>query len=90
MATAGQDGSTLDGKFEQEGLAGVLQAKTGSLRGVKALCGYFPAGGDEIAFVLVLNGPSATAFESRWDLLGAALLAAASAPSADSLGPRAS
>jgi D-alanyl-D-alanine carboxypeptidase/D-alanyl-D-alanine-endopeptidase (penicillin-binding protein 4) len=90
MARAGQDGSTLDDRFEDAGLIDVLQAKTGSLRGVKALCGYFPAGGDEIAFVLVLNGPSATAFESRWDLLGAALLAAASAPSADSLGPRAS
>jgi len=90
MARAGQDGSTLDGRFEEPGLVGVLQAKTGSLRGVKALCGYFPAGGDEIAFVLVLNGPSATAFESRWDRLGAALLAAAGTPSADSLGPRAS
>ncbi len=88
MAVAGQDGSTLDGRFEEPGLQDVLQAKTGSLRGVKALCGYFPAGGDEIAFALVLNGPSATSFESRWDLLGEALLAAAAAPSADSLGPR--
>ncbi len=90
MARAGQDGSTLDGRFEDAGLIDVLQAKTGSLRGVKALCGYFPAGGDEIAFVLVLNGPSATSFESRWDLLGAALLAAAASPSADALGPRSS
>jgi D-alanyl-D-alanine carboxypeptidase/D-alanyl-D-alanine-endopeptidase (penicillin-binding protein 4) len=29
LARAGQDGSTLDGKFEEPGLAGVLQAKTG-------------------------------------------------------------
>jgi D-alanyl-D-alanine carboxypeptidase/D-alanyl-D-alanine-endopeptidase (penicillin-binding protein 4) len=88
LARAGQDGSTLDGKFEEPGLAGVLQAKTGSLREVKALCGYFPAGGDEIAFVLVLNGPSASAFETRWDALGAALLAAAGAPGADVLAPK--
>jgi serine-type D-Ala-D-Ala carboxypeptidase/endopeptidase (penicillin-binding protein 4) len=87
LARAGQDGSTLDGKFEEPGLAGVLQAKTGSLREVKALCGYFPAGGDEIAFVLVLNGPTATAFDTRWDLLGTALLAAAASPGADVLTP---
>ena len=61
LATAGQDGSTLDGKFEQEGLTGVLQAKTGSLREVKALCGYMHVSGDdEVEFVLILNGPSAT------------------------------
>lgn len=87
LARAGQDGSTLDGKFEEPGLAGVLQAKTGSLREVKALCGYFPAGGDEIAFVLVLNGPTAAAFDTRWDLLGSALLAAAGSPGADLLVP---
>lgn len=87
LARAGQDGSTLDGKFEQPGLAGVLQAKTGSLREVKALCGYFPASGDEIAFVLVLNGPTAAGFETRWDALGQALLAAAGSPAPDVLSP---
>jgi len=87
LARAGQDGSTLDGKFEQPGLIDVLRAKTGSLREVKALCGYFPAGADEIAFVLVLNGPTATAFESRWDALGDALLAAAGTPAPDVLSP---
>ncbi len=87
LARAGQDGSTLDGKFEEPGLAGVLQAKTGSLREVKALCGYFPAGDDEVAFVLVLNGPTASAFETRWDALGAALLAAAAAPAPAVLAP---
>lgn len=88
LARAGQDGSTLDGKFEQPGLIDVLRAKTGSLREVKALCGYFPAGEDEIAFVLVLNGPTATAFESRWDALGEALLAAAGTAGPDVLAPQ--
>jgi hypothetical protein len=55
---------------------------------VKALCGYFPAGDDEVAFVLVLNGATATAFEPRWDALGAALLAAAGTPGPDVLAPQ--
>lgn len=87
LAVAGQDGSTLDGKFEEAGLAGVLRAKTGSLREVKALCGYFPAGDGEVAFVLILNGPSATAFEGPWQLLGQALLAVAAAPTSAALAP---
>lgn len=89
LARAGQDGSTLDGKFEQEGLNGVLQAKTGSLRNVKALCGYMPvADGGEVEFVLILNGASAASFADPWDQLGGVLLAAAAAPSADALAPR--
>jgi serine-type D-Ala-D-Ala carboxypeptidase/endopeptidase (penicillin-binding protein 4) len=87
LATAGQDGSTLDGKFEQEGLAGVLQAKTGSLREVKGLTGYYPSGSDEVEFVLILNGASAAAFEGPWDLLAAALLAANGAPAVESVAP---
>lgn len=87
LAVAGQDGSTLDGKFEEAGLAGVLRAKTGSLREVKALCGYFPAGDGEVAFVLILNGPSATAFDGPWQQLGQALLAVGAAPGADALAP---
>jgi hypothetical protein len=35
----------------------------------------------------VLNGPTATAFDTRWDLLGTALLAAAASPGADVLTP---
>ncbi len=88
LATAGQGGSTLDGRFEEPGLAGVLQAKTGSLREVKALCGYFPAGGDEVAFVLILNGASAADYATPWGMLGEALLAAAATPTPDALAPR--
>lgn len=87
LARAGQDGSTLDGRFEQPGLAGVLQAKTGSLTGVKALAGYFPVDGGEVEFVLILNGPSAANFAAPWDALGAALLATTGSPAADALAP---
>jgi serine-type D-Ala-D-Ala carboxypeptidase/endopeptidase (penicillin-binding protein 4) len=87
MAVAGQSGSTLDGRFEEAGLSGVLRGKTGSLRGVKALCGYFPAAGGEVQFVLILNGDTATAFAAPWGQLGAALLAAAAAPSASRFAP---
>lgn len=87
LAVAGQDGSTLDGTFEDAGLAGVLRAKTGSLREVKALCGYFPAGDGEVAFVLILNGPSAAAFETLWQQLGQVLVAVGAAPGAEVLAP---
>ena len=88
MAKAGDAGSTLDGKFEVPGLQGVLQAKTGSLREVKALCGYFPAAGGEVAFVLILNGAAASNYARPWEQLGQVLLATAAAPSASSLAPR--
>jgi D-alanyl-D-alanine carboxypeptidase/D-alanyl-D-alanine-endopeptidase (penicillin-binding protein 4) len=87
MAVAGQSGSTLDGRFEEAGLSGVLRGKTGSLRGVKALCGYFPAAGGEVQFVLILNGDTATAFAGPWGQLGTALLAAAAAPTSDRFAP---
>jgi D-alanyl-D-alanine carboxypeptidase len=87
MALAGQSGSTLDGRFQEPGLAGVLQGKTGSLRGVKALCGYFPAAGGEVQFVLILNGDTATAFAGPWGQLGAALLAATKSPPPDAFAP---
>jgi D-alanyl-D-alanine carboxypeptidase/D-alanyl-D-alanine-endopeptidase (penicillin-binding protein 4) len=87
MAVAGQNGSTLDGRFGDAGLSGVLRGKTGSLRGVKALCGYFPAGGGEVQFVLILNGETATNFAGPWGQLGSALLAAAASPAADRFAP---
>jgi len=88
MARAGQDGTTLVGRFPQEGLTGVLQAKTGSLTGVKALCGYLPIGTDELAFVLVLNGASASNFETIWGHLADLLLASLDVPSVEAFGPR--
>ncbi|MCB0986030.1 MAG: D-alanyl-D-alanine carboxypeptidase/D-alanyl-D-alanine-endopeptidase [Ilumatobacter sp.] len=85
MAVAGEDGTTLAGQLESPGIEGVLRAKTGSLTGVKALAGYFPAGDQEIAFVLVLNGPSAADYATAWATLMDALLAAAATPAADAL-----
>jgi D-alanyl-D-alanine carboxypeptidase len=68
----------------------VLRAKTGSLRDVKALSGYYVSGADEVEFVLILNGASAAGFAGLWDVLGTALLAANTTPTVESLAPVAS
>ncbi|HTH07748.1 MAG TPA: D-alanyl-D-alanine carboxypeptidase/D-alanyl-D-alanine-endopeptidase [Ilumatobacteraceae bacterium] len=83
LATGGQAGTTLVDVFTGAGLSGVLRAKTGSLTGVKALAGYFPAGTEEVAFVLVLNGDAAAASVERWTQLTDALLATAAVPGAE-------
>ena len=87
LARGGQPGSTLADSFQQAGLAGEVRAKTGSLGEVKALSGYFVIGSDEVAFVLILNGASATNYTASWDQLAAALLAAAASPGSDALAP---
>lgn len=90
LARAGQDGSTLADSFEQQGLAGVLQGKTGTLHNpyeVKSLGGYYVVAGSEVGFVLILNGPAALGYASAWEQLGAALLAAGAGPSAEALAP---
>ena len=92
LAVAGQEGSTLADSFEQAGLVGVLQAKTGTLHNpneVKSLSGYFVVSApDEIEFVLLLNGASALDYATAWGQLAAALLATAAGPQPDALGPR--
>ena len=90
LAIAGQDGSTLADSFQQQGLEGVVQGKTGTLTGVKSLSGYFVSGTDEVAFVLILNGDSAPLFQPLWDQLGSALLTVTTGPAASALGPTAS
>ncbi|HQZ36594.1 MAG TPA: D-alanyl-D-alanine carboxypeptidase/D-alanyl-D-alanine-endopeptidase [Ilumatobacteraceae bacterium] len=90
LAIAGQDGSTLADSFEQDGLVGVLQGKTGTLHNpneVKSLSGYFVTAPDEIEFVLLLNGPAATEYATAWDQLAAALLATAAGPQPETLAP---
>jgi len=85
MARAGEAGTTLADTYTRDGLNGVVQAKTGSLTGVKSLGGYFVAGTDEVQFIVIQNGPTATDYLSVWDDLADVLLAAAATPTADSL-----
>lgn len=90
LAVAGQDGSTLAESFQQGGLVGVLQGKTGTLHNpneVKSLTGYFVTAPDEVEFVLLLNGVAATEYATAWDQLAAALLATAAAPAPEALAP---
>ena len=87
LARGAQPGSTLVDYFGKAGLAGVIQAKTGSLREVKSLGGYFVAGADEVEFVVILNGASAASFTSVWDKLSTTLLTAAGSPAAERLAP---
>ena len=90
LAVAGQQGSTLATSFEQVGLVGVLQGKTGTLHvpnEVKSLSGYFVTAPDEVEFVLLLNGSAATDYAAAWDQLATALLSTATGPQADALAP---
>ena len=87
LARGGQDGSTLADSFQQEGMADVLQGKTGTLSGVKSLSGYYLAGGDEVTFVLILNGDATGDFQARWDLLATALLSLGETPEPSALVP---
>ena len=90
LALGGQDGSTLAESFQQAGLEGVLQGKTGTLTGVKSLSGYFVNGTDEVAFVLILNGDTAASFQPLWDQLGSVLLTVTTGPAATALAPTSS
>lgn len=87
LARGAQPSTTLADFFQEPGLAGVLQAKTGTLSGVKSLGGYFVAGANEIQFVVINNGDSAAKFAAEWRQLGVVLLGAASTPGADSFAP---
>lgn len=87
LARGGQNGSTLADSFQQDGLVDVLQGKTGTLSSVKSLSGYYLAGADEITFVLILNGDTASDFQARWDQLGAALLSLGATPEPAALAP---
>lgn len=87
LAVGGEDGSTLADSFQQDGVVGVLQGKTGTLSSVKSLSGYFMAGTDEIAFVLILNGDAAGEYQSRWDQLAAAFISLGATPAPAALVP---
>ncbi|CAB4551140.1 MAG: D-alanyl-D-alanine carboxypeptidase/D-alanyl-D-alanine-endopeptidase [Actinomycetes bacterium] len=83
---------TLTDQFTGSPVAGVLRAKTGSLNGVRALSGYYPAvGGDTVEFALVLNTPGAddvSVYGSVWDALAVSLPTYPSGATTDQLAPR--
>ena len=54
---------------------------------MKSLGGYYVASGEEVQFIVILNGATADAFLSVWTDLGDTLLAANNGPTADSLAP---
>lgn len=55
-------------------MEGRLQAKTGTLSGVKSLSGYLPSQGGQIEFVLILNEPGADGGSGPvWNAFGVAL-----------------
>jgi len=95
---AGKAGGTLADIFASGPLAGKFHGKTGSLNpncnpgqlGAKSLGGYLPEeGGGAIEFVLLQNGACiAKNYKPLWDLLGAALAAYPSGPTAATLAPR--
>lgn len=72
LPAAGRDG-TLRDEFLGSSAEGRLQAKTGTLTGVKALAGVTPDGaGDDVTFAIVLNGDGVDAVEVYrpvWDSL---------------------
>lgn len=88
LARGAQAGSTLADYFQDAGLAGVVQAKTGTLTGVKSLSGYFVAGANEVEFVIINNGGTAGNYGTEWKQLGAALLALAASAGVDSFAPQ--
>ncbi len=70
LPLAGYDG-TLDERFRGSPLAGLVRAKTGTLRDVVALAGYVQTAADERStFVALINDPRA---EHGWDAIDALL-----------------
>ncbi|MEZ5221213.1 MAG: D-alanyl-D-alanine carboxypeptidase/D-alanyl-D-alanine-endopeptidase [Ilumatobacteraceae bacterium] len=90
LPVAGTSG-TLVTSFVDSPVTGRLQAKTGTLSGVKSLSGYLPAsGGDQIEFALVLNEPAIDdgGFSTVWDALATSLVTYPSRATTDQLAPR--
>jgi D-alanyl-D-alanine carboxypeptidase/D-alanyl-D-alanine-endopeptidase (penicillin-binding protein 4) len=69
MALAGTTG-TLRSVFTTGPATGKVRAKTGTLRNVKSLSGFFPVQDGAISFALVLNGggvSNQSAYRPLWD-----------------------
>ena len=91
LPVAGTTGTLVE-EFLGSPVAGVLQAKTGSLTDVKALAGYLPvAGGDTIEFAVILNEPGAKepdVYRRVWDALAVSLVTYPSSATSAQLAPR--
>jgi D-alanyl-D-alanine carboxypeptidase/D-alanyl-D-alanine-endopeptidase (penicillin-binding protein 4) len=91
LPVAGESG-TLERRFEEPPLAGVLRAKTGSLRSVVALAGLVEDDDPALTFALVSNGAAGATLppsaEAHGERLGEILAAWPEVPDAEVLGPR--
>lgn len=90
LPVAAQTG-TLSEFFAGTAVAGRLQAKTGTLSGVKSLAGYLPVeSGGTIEFVLVQNtfAVDQGGFAAVWNALGRALATYPAAVTENDLAPR--
>ena len=89
LALAGTTG-TLQDVFTSGPAKGRLRAKTGTLRNVKSLSGFFPVSDGHITFALVLSNPgisNQSSYRPIWDQLVAAFAAYRTGPSAEQLLP---
>lgn len=69
LALAGTTG-TLQDVFATGPAKGRVRAKTGTLRNVKSLSGFFPVRDGSITFALILNGPGVSnqsAYRPLWN-----------------------
>jgi D-alanyl-D-alanine carboxypeptidase/D-alanyl-D-alanine-endopeptidase (penicillin-binding protein 4) len=85
------ESGTLTDELAGTPAAGLLRAKTGTLTGVRALSGYYPAADGAAAFTLVLNGEGVDAperYQPLWADLVRVLDLYPLGPEADELGPR--
>lgn len=90
MALAGTTG-TLRTVFTAGPAAGRVRAKTGTLRNVKSLSGFFPVGDGAISFALVMNGAGVSnqsAYRPVWDATMRAFAAYSATPRTHDLLPR--
>jgi D-alanyl-D-alanine carboxypeptidase/D-alanyl-D-alanine-endopeptidase (penicillin-binding protein 4) len=84
------ESGTLADRFHGNPAAGLLRAKTGSLRGVAGLAGYADAGADKLlAFALLANELPRDAYgRALQERVGAALVSYPDAPTPDVLAPK--
>ena len=90
LAVAGETG-TLETVFTDSAVRGVMQAKTGTLSGVKALVGYLPVEGDDpVRFSLLMNRQgidNKSAYRPVWNSLADSVSRASGTPRPEDLAP---